>query len=136
MVTSLYPGHSQSHIVFLALVHSKHSKFYLTVSVHLTRDKSTFVTEEVYSKILLRRLSPKLTLKFTARNSNLKSAKFNLSNVNIGTWLNIATLFYQFISEMSLFIISINRLGDWSCLLKWFLYSYYFVKCSNLLLMI
>ena len=59
--------------------------------------------EEVYSKILLRRLSPKLTLKFTARNSNLKSAKFNLSNVNIGAWLNISTLFYQFISEMNLF---------------------------------
>ena len=68
-----------------------------------TRDKSTFVTEEVYSKILLHRLSPKLALKFTACSSNLKSDKFNLSNVNIGAWLNIATLFYQFISEISLF---------------------------------
>ena len=64
---------------------------------------STFVTEAVYSKILLRKLSPKFTLKFTERNSNLKSAKFNLSNVNIGAWLNIATLFQQFISEIKLF---------------------------------
>ena len=62
-------------------------------AVHLSEDKSTFVTEDVYSKILLRRLSPKFTLKFTARNSNLKSAKFNLSNVNIGAWLIIAKLF-------------------------------------------
>ena len=69
----------------------------------LSENKSTFVTEEAYSKILLRRLSPKLTLKYTAMNSNLKSAKFNLSNVNIGAWLNIATVFYQFISVMSIF---------------------------------
>ena len=66
---------------------------YVGPAVHLSEDKSTFVTEAVYSKIPLRRLSPKFTLKFTARNSNLKSAKFNLSNVNIGAWLNIATLF-------------------------------------------
>ena len=64
-------------------------------AVHLTEDKSTFVTEEVYSKTVLRRLSPKLNLKFTARNSNLKSSKFNLYNVNIGAWLNVATLFYN-----------------------------------------
>ena len=80
--------------------YSKYSKFNSTVSCALTGDKSTFVTEDVYSKILLRRLSPKFTLQeITPRNSNSKSDKFNLSNVNlrvyvnIGAWLNIATLF-------------------------------------------
>ena len=52
-----------------------------------------------------------LTFKYTARNSNLTSAKFNLSNVNIGAWLNIATLFYQFISEMSFFYF--NKWARW-----------------------